>query len=84
MPTKHPRIAVTKDEELAEALARLESHFDGTPTATIVHDLAIRGADAFLADEERKREAIRRLIEWSTGPDMDREFLLRVRETAWR
>jgi hypothetical protein len=84
MPTKYPRIAVTKDEELADALARVEPLFDGTPTASVVHDLAVRGADALLADEQRRREAIQRLIDWSTGPDMDREFLLRVRDTAWR
>ncbi len=83
MPTKHPRIAVTKDEELADALARVETLFDGTPTATIVHDLAVKGADAVLADEQRRREAIQRLIEWSTGPDMDRETLLRIDELAW-
>jgi hypothetical protein len=83
MPTKHPRIMVTKDEELADALARVERLFDGTPAATIVHDLAVRGADAVLADEQRRREAIQSLIEWSTGPDMDRETLLRIDELAW-
>lgn len=84
VPTKHPRIAVTKDEELGDALARVESLFDGTPTATIVHDLAVKGAEAMLAEERRRREAIERLIEWSTGPDMDRETLMRIDELAWR
>ena len=83
MPTKHPRIAVTRDEELTNALASVEPPFDGTPTATIVHDLAVRGADAFLADARRKREAIERLVEWSTGPYMDRETLLRIDELVW-
>lgn len=83
MPTKHPRIAVTKDEELADALDRVEALFDGKPAATIVHDLAVRGAEAVLADEQRRREAIQRLIDWSTGPDMDRETLARIDELAW-
>lgn len=86
MPTKHQRIAVTKDEELAEALARVEPHFPGAPTSKVVHDLAVRGAEAVIEDERRRREAIESLIAWSTDPnsDMDREALLNVRRVAWR
>lgn len=84
VPTKHQRILVTKDAELADALARVESLFDETPTATIVHDLAVRGADAMLNEEERRRAAIERLIEWSTGDDfLDRDVLERIDELAW-
>ena len=85
MPTKHPRIAVTKDAELAAALARVRSEVAGVPEARIVRDLAIRGAEAIAADEERRLALTEKLIEWSTSPDgIDREALRSVRETAWR
>ena len=54
MPTKHPRINVTKDADLAAAIARARPLLNGAPEATIVHDLAIRGAEA-LAEDERAR-----------------------------
>lgn len=85
MPTKHPRIAVTKDAELEGALARVRSEFVGVPEARVVRDLAIRGAEAIAADEERRLALTEKLIEWSTSPDgIDREALRSVRETAWR
>ncbi len=86
MPTKHQRIAVTRDEELGQALERVEGLFPGLPVARVVHDLAVRGANAAVADEARRREAIESLIAWSTDPnsDMDREALLNVKRTAWR
>lgn len=84
LPTKHKRIAVTKDGELAEAMAKVERLFPDTPASTLVHDLAVRGADALLADQERRARALEALVEWSTGDDIDREALLTVRDTAWR
>ena len=85
MPTKHPRIAVTKDAELAAALASVRGQFEGAPEARIVRDLAILGAEALTADEARRQELTERLIAWSTSPDgIDREALRTVRETAWR
>ncbi len=85
MPTKHPRIAVTKGAELEAALARVRSEFAGVPEARVVRDLAIRGAEAIAADEERRLALTEKLIEWSTSPDgIDREALRSVRETAWR
>jgi predicted Zn-dependent protease len=87
MPTKHPRIPVTKDPALAEALARVERYFDGAPAARIVHDLAIKGAEALVEEQRRHDEAIERLIAWSTrrGPDaLDWEVLARARDEAWR
>jgi hypothetical protein len=84
MPTKHPRINVTKDPELAEAIARARPLLNGAPEAKIVHDLAIRGAEALGADEEIRAKAIEELIAWSLGENIDRETLLRVDELAWR
>lgn len=86
MPTKHQRIAVLKDDELTQALERVASLYPGVSTSRIVHDMAIRGAEAAVADETRRREALESLIAWSTDPnsDMDREALLNVRRVAWR
>lgn len=85
VPTKLPRIAVTKDAELAAALAGVRGQFEGVAEARIVRDLAIRGAAALAADEARRQELTERLIAWSTSPDgIDREALSTVRETAWR
>jgi hypothetical protein len=84
MPTKHPRIPVTKDPPLADALAQVERYFDGAPAARVVHDLAIRGAEALVEEERRRGEAIERLIAWSTRREdgLDWEALERVDE-AW-
>src|SRR6266536_858069 len=40
VPTQHPRIPVTNDAELAEALARVEHYFPDARTARIVRELA--------------------------------------------
>lgn len=86
IPTRHPRISVTNDPELDAAITRARIWMDSAPEATIVHDLAIRGADALAQDEKLRREALDRLARWATDPDssMDRETLLRIDELAWR
>lgn len=80
MPTKHRRIAVTEDEELADALARARSAFaPGTPLAAMVHDLAVRGAE-HVVDVEQRRAVLRRVAEWSTRPGgIDRDALREAR-----
>lgn len=86
IPTRHPRISVTNDPALADAISRVRIWMDGVPDATMVHDLAIRGAEAMAQDEELRREALDRLARWATDPNssMDRETLLRIDELAWR
>lgn len=86
MPTRHPRISVTNDPELAAAIARARPLLNGAPDATIVHDLAIRGAEALAGDDELRLQALDRLAALVTDPDsdLDREALLGVRQTAWR
>lgn len=56
------------------------------PAATLVHDLAIRGADALLDEHRRRADAIERLIERSTSPDpgFDVDVAKRIDELAWR
>jgi hypothetical protein len=83
MPTKHERIGVVKDESLVEALESVAPFIESdTPAATLVHDLAIRGAQALRVDEERRRERLRELAEWSTSdnPPWDRDVLERIDE----
>ena len=47
MPTKHERIGVVKDAALSQALDSVVPFLGSTtPAATVVHDLAIRGAQA--------------------------------------
>lgn len=84
MPTKHPRVNVTKDPELAAAIARARPLMNGAAEATIVHDLAIRGAEALAEDERARLEAMEDLIAWALGDEMDRELLKRIDEVAWR
>jgi len=45
MPTSHPRIALTRDPELDEALRRAKPLLgEAKPTATIARELILRGA----------------------------------------
>jgi hypothetical protein len=86
MPTRFARIPVTKDLTLAEALDRVAPLVEpNQPAATLVHDLAIRGAEALLAEHGRHSAAIERLIERSTSadPGFDIEVAERIDELAW-
>jgi len=84
MPTKHPRVNVTRDPELNAAISRARPLMNGAAEATIVHDLAIRGAAALVEDERVRSEALEDLIAWSLGDDMDRETLRTIDDRAWR
>jgi hypothetical protein len=86
MPTRFPRIPVTKDLALAEALDRVTPLVAADqPAATLVHDLAIRGAEALLVEHARQADAVERLIERSTSadPGFDVEVARRIDELAW-
>jgi hypothetical protein len=85
VPTHWKRIAVTQDPELTEALDRVAPFYPGVAPARLVHDLAVRGAEA--VEDERRRSAalIEELIALSTDPNgpLDREVLTRIDELAW-
>ena len=85
MPTKYPRIAVTQDEELSAALERVAAVVSDAPTATVVHDLAVKGAEALLAEHKAEETALERLIAFSTErrPLVDWDVLEHVEELAW-
>lgn len=56
MATVHPRVQVTVDPELGEALAAVDAH--PASKSRLIRDLALRGAEA--TEEERgRREAAR-------------------------
>jgi hypothetical protein len=85
MPTRHKRIPVTNDPELASALNRVDRFFPGAPAARVVRDLAIKGAEAIEREQDERDAAIERLIAFSTqrtGP-IDWDFLEHVDEVAW-
>ncbi len=85
MPTKHRRILVTKDPQLADALARAEPYFPGAPTATIVHDLAVKGAQALERESQEREQALERLVAFSTEREdlIDWTVLERIDDLAW-
>lgn len=85
MPTRHRRIPVTNDPELAEALARVEQFFAGAPAARIVRDLALRGARDLERERTERAEAIERLVEVASRRRnlVDWEVLETIEDTAW-
>jgi hypothetical protein len=85
MPTKHQRIAVTNDPELAQALARVARFYDGAPTSRIVHDLALKGAEVVERENAEHQAAIEWLIEFSTKRTdvIDWDALENRRNEAW-
>lgn len=65
MATKHPRVQVTVDPELGEAMAAVEPH--PKSRSRLIRDLALRGAE-ITAEERRKRdEAIEFLCKIADG-----------------
>ncbi len=72
MPSKHPRIAVTADPELGEALERLRAA-TGTreADASLVRRLAVEGAEVELKARRGRREAIEALFAAMDGDGFD-------------
>src|ERR1700722_20321446 len=73
VPSTKPRIQVTLDTELAAAVAE----FGGTESRSrIVRDLALRGAEAFRAERDARREAHEHLRRIATGEDDRYDFTI--------
>jgi hypothetical protein len=81
MPSKHPRIAVTADPDLGQALARVRAA-TGTHEgdATLVRRLAVAGAQVELEAGRGRREAIEALFAAMDrdGFDLDLEEIDRL------
>ena len=72
-PSTKPRIQVTLDTELAAAVAE----FGGTePRSRAVRELALRGAEAFRAEQNARREAHEHLRRIATGEDDGYDFAI--------
>jgi hypothetical protein len=64
VPSKHPRIAVTVDPELGEALARVRAATGfHEPDATLLRRLAVEGAEAELEAGRNRRAAAAALFD---------------------
>jgi hypothetical protein len=86
MATRFNRIAVTKDPALAAALDRATPLLGaGKPAATMVHDLAIRGADALVEEQRSRTEQLAWVAKVTTSPKTpwDPEVARRIDELAW-
>jgi metal-responsive CopG/Arc/MetJ family transcriptional regulator len=83
MATKHPRVQVTVDPELAEAMAAVDVH--PKSRSRLIRDLAVRGAEAEVEEMQRREEAKQTLLKIVRGEiDYDFEALgevLKERET---
>lgn len=83
MPSKHPRIAVTADQELADALERVRVA-TGTQEAdaTLVRRLAVEGAQAELEACHGRRAAAEALMALMDrgGFDLDLDAIDRLNE----
>jgi hypothetical protein len=65
MTTKHPRVQVTVDPELAEAMAAVDAH--PKSRSRQIRDLALRGAEAAAEEQRRREEAIEVLCKIADG-----------------
>lgn len=85
MPTPHKRIPVTRDQELTDALARVAPYYADTAQSRIVHDLAVKGAEAILEEKRADGDAIEQLVSVSTerADLIDWNALERIDEVAW-
>jgi hypothetical protein len=81
MPSTKPRIQVTIDPELADALAELGGV---QPRSRAVRDLALRGAEAVRAEHSARREASEHLRRIATGEDDRYDFSVSERLHAER
>lgn len=93
MPTKHPRVQVTKDRELAIALREAEPHLEkGMPVSQQIRELAIIGSRHLAEQEEQLDDAevqrrLEKLIAMFDDPEnagLDWDLLKEVKSIAWR
>jgi len=63
--TKHPRVQVTVDPVLAEAMAAVDAH--PKSRSRLIRDLALRGAEVAEEDKRRRKEAKETLLKIARG-----------------
>lgn len=93
MPTKHPRVQVTKDRELAIALREAEQHLEkGMPVSQQIRELAIIGSRHLAEQEEqlddaeiqRRLEKLAAMFENPESSGYDWKGLRDGKADAWR
>jgi len=85
MASRHPRVQVPRDPELERAIGRARAAMGAsTPTSQVVHELALRGAEAVESDRAVAKRAVDFAIEVADGASgLDLESLRTARERAW-
>jgi Arc/MetJ family transcription regulator len=81
VPSTKPRIQVTIDEDLAVAVAELGG---GKSRSRVVHDLALRGAEAIRAERLQLQEGLEFLRRLDAGEDDRFDFSVSARLHAER
>lgn len=79
MPTQSPRVQVTVDRELADALEDV-GRDPGVSRSRQIRDLALRGARAEADHRTRRREAIQFLLSIADDHRYDFEIARRLHE----
>jgi hypothetical protein len=70
MATKYPRVQVTVDPELAEAMASVDAH--PRSRSRLIRDLALRGAEVVADEHQRHDEAKEFFLKVASGEiDLD-------------
>lgn len=90
MPTQHPRIQVTEDEELAAALRSAAPHLPaGLPRSRQVRDLAVAGARSLSSgrpEDSERQKRLERLASSFDDPEIagiDWGLLREGKRRAW-
>jgi len=65
MATKHPRVQVTVDPELRDAMAAVDAR--PKSRSRLIRDLALRGAEAAAEERSKREEAIEMLCKIADG-----------------
>jgi hypothetical protein len=84
MPTRHPRIPVIEDPELARALERAGPLLPARSKPALLRALALRGAQQVIGEEDRRRQLLERVADWSTDPEgLDWQAVREAHERGW-
>jgi len=79
MATVNPRVQVTVDPELGEALSAIDPH--PASKSRLIRDLALRGAEATTDERARRAKAQETLLKIANGEiDLDLEAAREVHE----
>ena len=78
MASKHPRVQVTVDPALEEAMAAVDAH--PKSKSRLIRDLALRGAEVAAEDRRRREEAKETLRKIANG---EIELDLDASRKAW-